>query len=419
MLSTTALACATSPPNADQAPVKPDTEVRVRIHMPKSKPSDKFKAGSGGGASPSRRGGAQLKEATPKKHKSAPGGKKPEPKKGAGGQGRSGDRGAKQSSRQSGQGSNTRRPGNSPDKRKGAGAKGRPSRTPGAAAGGGAVQNQRPGFAKKLFRKFFGRYVGGQKIQLKTSEGREAAEALGLSNFNLLILRGKYEDIDLDGSGEIDKDEFFDALNEQRSPFTDGLFRLIDADGSGTVDFDEYIRVLSTYCMYTKEDILKFCFDLFDVDGSGTIDEKEFVELVKCVNNASPMFPGNFGTAIQMFDVNDDGLIDFNEFVDIDRRFPLVLFPAFRLQDRMQKMTLGAAEWRSINEAVVRCNREQEYREKHNGREMPQPLLRKVAVKYFSCLVDNRKVDVERINASRPAAVMRAAEQAAQVIADV
>ena len=51
--------------------------------------------------------------------------------------------------------------------------------------------------------------------------------------------------------------------------------------------------------MYTKEDILKFCFDLFDVDGSNTIDEKEFVELVKCVNNASPMFPETLGKQLQ------------------------------------------------------------------------------------------------------------------------
>jgi hypothetical protein len=26
---------------------------------------------------------------------------------------------------------------------------------------------------------------------------------------------------------------------------------------------------------YTKEDILKFCFDIFDTDGSGCLDEKE------------------------------------------------------------------------------------------------------------------------------------------------
>ena len=281
-----------------------------------------------------------------------------------------------------------------------------------AKQGGGGKKR---GFFGRLYRSIANRMGGGEKIILSTPEAREASQALGLTNQNLTLLKEKYDGIDLDGSGEIDQDEFFDALGENRSPFTDGLFALIDQDGSGTVEFDEYVVVLSTYCMYTKEDILKFCFDLFDVDGSNTIDEKEFVELVKCVNNASPMFPGNFGTAIQMFDVNDDGLIDFNEFVEIDRRFPLVLYPAFKLQDKMQRLTLGEKEWKSINVAVTRCQKDTEYREKHNGRPMPQPFIRGLLMKYAKCCVDTRVVDVEKITAARPAALMRMSEANAGV----
>ena len=105
--------------------------------------------------------------------------------------------------------------------------------------------------------------------------------------------------------------------------------------------FEEYIMVCVTYCMYTRKDILRFVFDVFDKDGSGTIDEKEFIVLCNTVNNAAPLFPGNFAEAIGQFDTNDDGLIDFNEFMELDKRYPLVLFPAFRLQDRMTKKTLG------------------------------------------------------------------------------
>jgi len=38
---------------------------------------------------------------------------------------------------------------------------------------------------------------------------------------------------------------------------------------------------------------------------------------------------------------NDDGMIDFEEFQLMNRRYPLVLFPIFRLQDLLQKATLG------------------------------------------------------------------------------
>jgi hypothetical protein len=44
------------------------------------------------------------------------------------------------------------------------------------------------------------------------------------------------------------------------------------------------------------------CFETFDLDGSGAIDEKEFMELCRTVNNANPMFPGNFTRALEEFD---------------------------------------------------------------------------------------------------------------------
>ena len=40
---------------------------------------------------------------------------------------------------------------------------------------------------------------------------------------------------------------------------------------------------------------------------------------------------------------NSDGLIDFDEFRAMDKAFPLLFFPAFKLQDSLQKQFLGAA----------------------------------------------------------------------------
>ena len=178
-------------------------------------------------------------------------------------------------------------------------------------------------------------------IVLRDPRAIEAAQALNLSPSHLRKLKVKFDRIDIDGSGNIDSDEFFEAVGEQRSPLTDRLFAMIDLDGSGTIEFDEYVRVMATYCMFTKDEILRFCFECFDVDQSGTIDEKEFVELCKIVNNAAPAFPTNFKKALEEFDVNEDGLIDYSEFLELDRRYPLILFPAFRLQDTLQRNSLG------------------------------------------------------------------------------
>ena len=62
------------------------------------------------------------------------------------------------------------------------------------------------------------------------------------------------------------------------------------------------------------------------------------------------MFAGNFAAAIQQFDTNSDGVIDFKEFRNLNQKFPMLLFPAFRMQEGMQKLTLGASTWQKILE---------------------------------------------------------------------
>jgi hypothetical protein len=121
-----------------------------------------------------------------------------------------------------------------------------------------------------------------------------------------------------------------------------------------SIEFDGFVRICTSWCLYSREDILKFCFDCFDADASGFIDETDFKTLTFAVNNGSPVFPGNFDAALQMVDENGDGVIDFTEFKDLDKRFPLILFPIFRLQGKIQRITLGERNWVEINERVER-----------------------------------------------------------------
>ena len=47
-----------------------------------------------------------------------------------------------------------------------------------------------------------------------------------------------------------------------------------------------------------------------------------------------PNLPAQFQNSSSVFDVNEDGLIDYSEFLEIERRYPLVLFPAFGFRTR-------------------------------------------------------------------------------------
>jgi Ca2+-binding EF-hand superfamily protein len=145
------------------------------------------------------------------------------------------------------------------------------------------LTDKKPTFKPKKKKKNFiaKLFTSTPDVILRDPRALEAVEALHLTQDHLKMLRDRFDGIDVDGSGSIDTEEFFEAMGENRSPITDRLFSLIDLDGSGTIEFEEFIRILATYCMYTKDEILRFCFETFDKDGSNAIDEKEFVELCK------------------------------------------------------------------------------------------------------------------------------------------
>lgn len=56
-----------------------------------------------------------------------------------------------------------------------------------------------------------------------------------------------FKQIDLDRSGFIDYDEFFEFIDETKTPFSESLFKMIDADSNGTVRSS-----LSTYLLYAS-----------------------------------------------------------------------------------------------------------------------------------------------------------------------
>lgn len=128
--------------------------------------------------------------------------------------------------------------------------------------------------------------------------------------------------------------------------------------------------------------------------------------LCRNVNGASPCFPGNFKSALTMVDSDNDGLIDFNEFVDLDRRYPLLLFPAFRLQNRMQKVTLGEKAWARILEAAAEAAAVQNYMNTHGGMKPDIPFIKKVkgyAMQKFGRSLHVSVSDIEEIK-KRPSA---------------
>lgn len=125
-------------------------------------------------------------------------------------------------------------------------------------------------------------YLGyGPDVVLRERRALEVAQALDLRQWHLRFLKANFDKVDIDGAGTLDANELFESVGEVRTPLTDKLFEVLDMHPTSVVEFDDYVRVICTYCMFTKDEILRFCFRCFDHDDSGTIDEKEFCELCK------------------------------------------------------------------------------------------------------------------------------------------
>ncbi|CEG46389.1 hypothetical protein F443_05271 [Plasmopara halstedii] len=182
-----------------------------------------------------------------------------------------------------------------------------------------------------------------------------------LGQYELKKFKTCFKHIDLDSSGVIDCEEFFEFIDETKTPFSEGLFRMIDADNNGTIDFEEFVHATVLYCMYTRDEILRFAFNTFDPTASGSIGDKELRRLVSMVNDGQSQFPSNINNALIEFDRNKAGVIDFDEFKKLNKRFPMLLFPCFRLQDRMQKATLGDNHWLQLHKFLYERLKDENY----------------------------------------------------------
>mmetsp|Transcript_60627 Transcript_60627/g.121612 ORF Transcript_60627/g.121612 Transcript_60627/m.121612 type:complete len:408 (+) Transcript_60627:58-1281(+) len=187
------------------------------------------------------------------------------------------------------------------------------------------------------------------------------------------------------------------------SVFSNKIFEMIDSNASGMVDYSEFICVLVTFCCFNRDDVLRFSFDCFDADDSGFIDMSEVEKLVDIIQaQEKPKFTKNIHDALEALRGDDDGQIDFHEFHELNQHYPMLLQPAFGLQDKLQEHTLGERDWIKILENIHHAEVDREKRMTTFGMPMRLTLGRRVAstlglVRWWP------RMDVDYINDMRPA----------------
>ncbi|KAL3802344.1 hypothetical protein HJC23_007169 [Cyclotella cryptica] len=142
----------------------------------------------------------------------------------------------------------------------------------------------------------------------------------GLTDDEIEELRQAFDLFDTDGSGTIDPKELRAAMQslgfEAKNQTIYQMIKDIDKDGTGEVDFDEFLDLMTSRLVGSdsKEDIQKI-FELFDDDKTGYIS----LQNLKRVANelGEPMNEAELLEMIERADTDQDGQISPDEFFKI------------------------------------------------------------------------------------------------------
>ena len=145
-------------------------------------------------------------------------------------------------------------------------------------------------------------------------------EKPGLSEEEIEEIREAFNLFDTDGSGTIDPKELKQAMKslgfDAKNATIYQMILDIDKDGSGSIEFDEFLDMM-THKMSDKdtdEDIMKV-FNLFDDDGTGKISLRNLKRVAKELGET--MTEAELLEMIERADGDQDGEISPQEFRDI------------------------------------------------------------------------------------------------------
>ncbi|KAI6782874.1 calcineurin [Emericellopsis cladophorae] len=116
-------------------------------------------------------------------------------------------------------------------------------------------------------------------------------------------LRKRFEKLDRDNSGTIERDE---------------MIAIFDEDGGGDVDFEEFVKGLSAFSNKgNKEQKLRFAFKVYDIDRDGYISNGELFIVLKMMvgsNLKDQQLQQIVDKTIMEADTDKDGKVSFEEF---------------------------------------------------------------------------------------------------------
>jgi len=141
--------------------------------------------------------------------------------------------------------------------------------------------------------------------------------AENLTDEQIQEFREAFSLFDKDGNGRITIKELgVVMLNLGQNPTDNELQDMInevDADGSGTIEFDEFVQMMRKKSKDTNvEEEMRQAFKVFDQDGNGTISAQELKKVMQ--NLGENLSDEEIREMIKEADEDGDGEVNFDEF---------------------------------------------------------------------------------------------------------
>lgn len=149
---------------------------------------------------------------------------------------------------------------------------------------------------------------------------RRVIERPGLTEDEVEEIREAFNLFDTDGSGMIDPKELKAAMQslgfETKNPTIYQMIADLDRDGGGPIDFEEFLDAITSKLgdKESREGIQKI-FNLFDDDRTGTITLKNLKRVARELGET--MSEDELREMLERADSNGDGEISFEDFYAI------------------------------------------------------------------------------------------------------
>ena len=142
---------------------------------------------------------------------------------------------------------------------------------------------------------------------------------------------------------------FIRQIFELSAPNNSRLGKYPSTNATPLINVGSTLKATAVFCCLCSSDLLRFVFSWYDTRGYGVIENKQFLDLLGVFH---PRHRDDVVVrALKELDLPADGNLTFDKFESDCKKFPHLLYPAFRVQDKVCPSTVLRAlhrAWHTI-----------------------------------------------------------------------